>query len=403
MKATKGNRLHIGFFGKRNVGKSSIVNKIIGQELSIVSDTKGTTTDVNEKSMELLPIGPVVLMDTAGFDDVGELGELRVEKTKKALLRADIAVVVFDDSSLDEFDKNFLKELKEKNIPTLALLNKTDLGKMSSLDVEYVAGFADGILRVCAKCDDDFTAKFKEALIKILPADFLQETPVLSDIVSKGESAVLVIPIDKEAPKGRLILPQVNVLRDLLDVGAISLVCKENELESALCKMSVPPKIVVTDSQAFKKVAEIVPNDVLLTSFSIIFARLKGDLKTFALGAKKLDEIRDKDNRGGDKILILESCTHHAIDDDIGKVKIPKLIRAYTKKDIAFEHFSGHDFPSDIEQYSLIVHCGACMTNRREILNRINIAQSKNVPISNYGIVIAKCLGILERALKPFE
>jgi len=397
LQATKGNRLHIGFFGKRNVGKSSVVNKIIGQEISIVSDTLGTTTDVNQKSMELLPFGPVVLMDTAGFDDVGELGKLRVEKTNKALMRSDVAVVVFDNSPLANSDIEFLDSIKKKNIPILALLNKADTGVMPESDIKRVEELTNGLLKVSALFDDDFTSKFKKTLLEILPEDFVCNIPILSDIVNPGETAVLVVPIDKEAPKGRLILPQVNVLRDLLDIGAVSVVCKENELQDALDKMTTPPKIVVTDSQAFKKVAEIVPYGILLTSFSIIFARLKGDLATFVNGSKKLDSLKD-----GDKILILESCSHHAIEDDIGRVKIPKLVRMYSGKEIDFEHFSGHDFPENIDKYSLIIHCGACMTNRREILNRINIAQSKNIPITNYGIAIAKCLGILDRAIKPF-
>lgn len=398
MQTTKGNRLHIGFFGKRNVGKSSVVNKIIGQELSIVSDTLGTTTDVNQKSMELLPIGPVVLMDTAGIDDVGELGKLRVEKTNSALLRTDIAVMVFDNNPLNESDLEFLKKLKNSSIPVLSLLNKTDTGVMPDWDIKKVEEMSDAVLKVSAVCDgEDFTAKFTEALIKILPDDFIQEVPILSDIVKPLETAVLVIPIDKEAPKGRLILPQVNVLRDLLDIGAASVVCRENELQETLLKLKEHPKIVVTDSQAFKKVAEIVPDDVLLTSFSIIFARLKGDLSAFINGAKKLDSLND-----GDKILILESCSHHSVEDDIGKVKIPKLVRAYSGKEIEFEHFSGHDFPENIDKYALIIHCGACMTNRREILNRINISNSLGVPITNYGITIAKCLKILDRAVKPF-
>ena len=359
-----------------------------------MSDTLGTTTDVNQKSMELLPIGPVVLMDTAGIDDVGELGKLRVEKTNSALLRTDIAVMVFDNNPLNESDLEFLKKLKNSSIPVLSLLNKTDTGVMPDWDIKKVEEMSDAVLKVSAVCDGE---GFTEALIKILPDDFIQEVPILSDIVKPLETAVLVIPIDKEAPKGRLILPQVNVLRDLLDIGAASVVCRENELQETLLKLKEHPKIVVTDSQAFKKVAEIVPDDVLLTSFSIIFAGLKGDLSAFINGAKKLDSLND-----GDKILILESCSHHSVEDDIGKVKIPKLVRAYSGKEIEFEHFSGHDFPENIDKYALIIHCGACMTNRREILNRINISNSLGVPITNYGITIAKCLKILDRAVKPF-
>ena len=397
LQTTRGNRLHIGFFGKRNAGKSSVVNKIIGQELSIVSDTLGTTTDVNQKSMELLPLGPVVLMDTAGIDDIGDLGKMRVEKTRAALTRTDVAVIVFDNNPVLDIELNFLNTIKEKGIPILAILNKTDIANLPESEVEKIKELSDNILKISAKCDKDFVSKFKEALIKILPEDFIQEIPILSDIVKPLETAILVVPIDKEAPKGRLILPQLNVLRDLLDIGAVSVVCRENELEETLNRLVSLPKIVVTDSQAFKKVAAIVPENVFLTSFSIIFARLKGDLKTFINGAKKLENLSD-----GDIILILESCSHHSVEDDIGKIKIPRLVRNYSGKEIIFEHFSGHDFPKDISKYSLIIHCGACMTNRREILNRINISIKNNIPITNYGIAIAKCLGILERAIKPF-
>ncbi len=397
MQTTKGNRLHIGFFGKRNAGKSSLVNKIIGQEISIVSDILGTTTDVNQKSMELLPVGPVVLMDTAGFDDTGELGKLRVEKTNEALKLVDVAVMVFDNSPLLPAEIAFLNRLKENKIPVLSILNKTDLGEYDKNIVKEISEKSDEILKISIKSDNDIVSNFKESLIKIIPDDYIQDIPILSDIVAPKDTAVLVIPIDKEAPKGRLILPQVNVLRDILDIGAVSVVCRENELKEALDKLSAPPKIVITDSQAFKKVAEIVPDDILLTSFSIIFARLKGDLTAFVDGARKLDDLYDKD-----RVLILESCSHHSVEDDIGKVKIPKLVRTYSGKEIEFEHFSGHDFPKDINKYSLIIHCGACMTNRREVLNRINIANSYGVPITNYGIAIAKCLGILDRAIKPF-
>lgn len=397
MKTTKGNRLHIGFFGKRNVGKSSIVNKITGQDLSIVSNIKGTTTDVNEKAMELLPIGPVVLMDTAGFDDTGKIGSLRIEKTKKALERTDVAVLVLDDTAPTVDDLNFFKLLKEKQLPVLTIINKIDKGLLSESKIEDIKNFSDVIIRLSAERHTDISAKFKEALIKILPEDFIKQTSILGDIINKSETAVLVIPIDKEAPKGRLILPQVNTIRDLLDNNAISVTVKETELQNALDNMKTPPKIVITDSQAFGKVSKIVPENIKLTSFSILFARLKGDLKTFIKGANKLDSLNDNDT-----ILILESCSHHPIEDDIGRVKIPNLIRKYSGKDLIFEYKSGHDLPKNIQDYSLIIHCGACMTNRKEMLNRIDISIKNNTPITNYGIAIAKCLGILQRAVKPF-
>ncbi len=396
LSTTKGLRLHIGFFGKRNAGKSSLVNKIIGQELSVVSNVKGTTTDVNQKSMELLPVGPVTLLDTAGIDDIGELGSLRVEKTKKALLRCDVVVFVSDFEPLTEIEKNFLSEIKNKNIPIISVINKNDLGQINPLDFEFLVQNANVVLNTSAIKKDNFVVEFISSLIKIVPDEFVNSKIIMSDIVHENETAVLVIPIDKEAPKGRIILPQVNAIREMLDNNSISIVVTPDKLKQAIDNQKIKPKLVVCDSQAFKEVAEIVPDDIMLTSFSILFARLKGDLKTLYLGAEKIDKLKDDDT-----ILILESCSHHPVEDDIGRVKIPKLLRAYTNKKLNFEHYSGHDFPISIEKYSLIIHCGACMTTRREVLNRINIAKENNVEITNYGITIAKCLGILKRAIKP--
>ncbi len=396
LSTTKGLRLHIGFFGKRNAGKSSLVNKIIGQELSVVSNVKGTTTDVNQKSMELLPVGPVTLLDTAGIDDIGELGSLRVEKTKKALLWCDVVVFVSDFEPLTEIEKNFLSEIKNKNIPIISVINKNDLGQINPLDFEFLVQNANVVLNTSAIKKDNFVVEFISSLIKIVPDEFVNSKIIMSDIVHENETAVLVIPIDKEAPKGRIILPQVNAIREMLDNNSISIVVTPDKLKQAIDNQKIKPKLVVCDSQAFKEVAEIVPDDIMLTSFSILFARLKGDLKTLYLGAEKIDKLKDDDT-----ILILESCSHHPVEDDIGRVKIPKLLRAYTNKKLNFEHYSGHDFPTSIEKYSLIIHCGACMTTRREVLNRINIAKENNVEITNYGITIAKCLGILKRAIKP--
>lgn len=396
LSTTKGLRLHIGFFGKRNAGKSSLVNKIIGQELSVVSNVKGTTTDVNQKSMELLPVGPVTLLDTAGIDDIGKLGSLRVEKTKKALLRCDVVVFVSDFEPLTEIEKNFLSEIKNKNIPIISVINKNDLGQINPLDFEFLVQNANVVLNTSAIKKDNFVVEFISSLIKIVPDEFVNSKIIMSDIVHENETAVLVIPIDKEAPKGRIILPQVNAIREMLDNNSISIVVTPDKLKQAIDNQKIKPKLVVCDSQAFKEVAEIVPDDIMLTSFSILFARLKGDLKTLYLGAEKIDKLKDDDT-----ILILESCSHHPVEDDIGRVKIPKLLRAYTNKKLNFEHYSGHDFPTLIEKYSLIIHCGACMTTRREVLNRINIAKENNVEITNYGITIAKCLGILKRAIKP--
>lgn len=385
LKETRGNRLHIGIYGKRNVGKSTLANIIFNQEFSIVSDCAGTTTDVNQKAMEFLPFGPVIIMDTAGFDDTGELGSKRVESTLKTLERADVALFMCDDKGLCDTDEIFLKELKKRNIPVLLIINKADI------NTPEIEG-----LKISLKNEKDVASRIKEALIELLPDDFIKSGDVTEGILGHNDVAVLVIPIDKEAPKGRLILPQVETIRNLLDKSCISVVCRESELEATLKMLNKKPKLVITDSQAFKTVAEIVPEEILLTSFSILFARLKGDLMSFVKGADALDNLKEHD-----KILICESCTHHAIEDDIGKVKIPNLIKNYTKKELQFEHYSGYDFPKDIEKYALIIHCGACMTNRREVLSRIVKAQSANVPITNYGIVIAKCTGILGRAIKP--
>ena len=396
LSTTKGLRLHIGFFGKRNAGKSSLMNKITGQEISVVSNVKGTTTDVVEKSMELLPVGPVTFLDTAGIDDIGEIGSLRVEKTKKALLRCDVVVFAVDFETLSDIEKNFLLDVKKNNLPVITVVNKTDLCEINSSDFQFLLNNSNIVLKTSAIKKDNFVQEFISALIKVLPDEFVNSNVILSDIVKENETVVFVIPIDKEAPKGRLILPQVNAIREMLDNNSVSIVTTPNNLKEAISNLKTPPKIVVCDSQAFKEVAEIVPVDIMLTSFSILFARLKGDIAALYEGANKIDELND-----GDKILILESCTHHPVEDDIGRVKIPNLIKKFTGKNLIFEHYSGHDFPTSIKEYSLIVHCGACMTTRREVLNRINIAKENKVSITNYGIIIAKCTGILKRAIKP--
>lgn len=396
LSTTKGLRLHIGFFGKRNAGKSSLMNKITGQEISVVSNVKGTTTDVVEKSMELLPVGPVTFLDTAGIDDIGEIGSLRVEKTKKALLRCDVVVFAVDFETLSDIEKNFLLDVKKNDLPVITVVNKTDLCELNSSDFQFLLNNSNVVLKTSAIKKDNFVQEFISALIKVLPDEFVNSNVILSDIVKENETVVFVIPIDKEAPKGRLILPQVNAIREMLDNNSVSIVTTPNNLKEAISNLKTPPKIVVCDSQAFKEVAEIVPVDIMLTSFSILFARLKGDIAALYEGANKIDELND-----GDKILILESCTHHPVEDDIGRVKIPNLIKKFTGKNLIFEHYSGHDFPTSIKEYSLIVHCGACMTTRREVLNRINIAKENKVSITNYGIIIAKCTGILKRAIKP--
>lgn len=390
MKALKSMRLHIGIFGKTNVGKSSLLNKISNQSVSIVSDVAGTTTDVVEKSMELLPVGPVTFLDTAGLDDKTDLAEKRIEKTMKIVNRCDVAVVVCDYNGIDDYEKNLIEKFEELKIPYLIVVNKSDVKEIK------LSGY-ENILYTSTVSDKDIVFKFKEALVRLLPDDFVNTPKIAGDLVPEKSTVILVVPIDKEAPKGRLILPQVQTIRDLLDSNCMPYVVKETELKDALDNLKTPPALVITDSQAFKKVAEIVPGNILLTSFSILFARLKGDLKEFVNGAEAIANLND-----GDRVLILESCSHHAIDDDIGRVKIPNLLRQKTGKDLKIEHYSGHDFP-DITPYRLIIHCGACMTNRREVLSRILIANNKNIPITNYGIVISYCLGILPRAVKVFS
>lgn len=396
MKTLKSMRLHIGIFGKTNVGKSSLLNRITSQDVSIVSEFAGTTTDVVEKSMELLPIGPVNFLDTAGINDETALAAERIEKTMKILNRVDIGVIVCDYTGIDEYEKSLINKFNELRIPFLILVNKTDIKQIEESVLEIIKNYSKYVLITSAKEDKDLIFKFKETLVKMLPDDFVNSPKIVGDLVKENSTVILVIPIDKEAPKGRIILPQVQVLRDLLDNNCLSYVVKETELKRALDNLKYPPSLVVTDSQAFKHVAEIVPEDIYLTSFSILFARLKGDLDIFVKGAEAIENLKD-----GDRVLILESCTHHAIDDDIGRVKIPRLLQQKTGKNLLIDNIAGHDFP-DISKYSLVIHCGACMTNRREILSRIIIANQKHIPITNYGVVISYCLGILPRAVKIF-
>ena len=397
-KIPKSMRVHIGIFGKRNVGKSSLINIITHQKTSIVSNVAGTTTDAVEKAMEMLPIGPVVFIDTAGIDDVGELGLQRIEKSKKITERTDIAIIVCDYRGFDDYEIELVQTFKEQNIPIISVINKSDEGKISEEAEQKIRDLSCETLVISAKNDTDIPAKIREALIRNVPEEFINPPEITENIAENGDTVILVTPIDKEAPKGRLIMPQVNVLRELLDNNCITLVVTEKGLPKALCSLKEMPKIVITDSQAFKEVSEIVPQNVALTSFSILFARLKGDLKTFCEGAKAIDKLQD-----GDKVLICESCTHHVIEDDIGRVKIPNLVRKKCGKNIIFENVASHEFPKNADEYKLIIHCGGCMTNRREILSRIGKAKEANVAITNYGIAISYCLGILDRAIKPFS
>ena len=381
-----GERLHIAFFGKRNAGKSSLVNAITGQDLSVVSDVEGTTTDPVSKSMELLPIGPVLIIDTPGFDDEGELGALRVKKTKQILNKADVAILVIDATvGMSDCDKELLDLFEDKKIPYLKVWNKSDLIADDDLD---------GVV-VSAK-DQIGIWELKEK-IGVLGNRGSNEKKLVADLVSPLDFVVLVVPIDSAAPKGRLILPQQQMIRDLLEAGAISIVVRESELEETLSRLGHKPAMVITDSQAFSVVSEIVPQDVPLTSFSILMARYKGFLETAVKGVCAIDRLKD-----GDKILISEGCTHHRQCDDIGTVKIPTWLKQYTGKNLIIETSSGIGFPEDLSEYALIIHCGGCMLNEREVLYRMNHAMDEGVPFTNYGIVIAYMKGILARSIELF-
>jgi [FeFe] hydrogenase H-cluster maturation GTPase HydF len=392
----RGNRCHVGIFGRRNAGKSSLLNALTRQEVSIVSELPGTTTDPVEKPMELLPLGPVLFIDTAGIDDTGALGELRVAKTRSVLDRTDVAILVSAEGLWESFEERLLAELTGRNTPVIVVFNKCDLAKPPARlledlrsrkipAVESVATRGEGILDL------------REALVQSAPQDLLNMPAIVSDLVPAGEMAVLVVPIDMEAPKGRLILPQVQTIRDLLDGDACCMVVKERELRNALERLNRPPALVVTDSQAFLKVAADTPRNIRLTSFSILFARHKGDLVEFVRGAMAIDSLKP-----GDTVMICEACTHHPIGDDIGRVKIPRWMRQYVGGDLNFIHFQGHDFPEDLSGIRLVVHCGGCVQNRREMLSRILKCRRAAIPITNYGMTIAYTLGIFERALEPF-
>ncbi len=396
MKALKSLRLHISLFGRTNVGKSSLLNAITNQQVSIVSNTKGTTTDVVEKSCELFPIGAVTFLDTAGIDDSTNLSKLRIEKTLKVLNRTDIAVLITTSQGFSNYEINLTNKFKELEIPYIVIINKSDIEKISKQKLDEIKNYTKNIYEMSATNDKNITDNFVSALVKIVPDEFVNPPSILGDKVKKSDVVILVTPIDKEAPKGRLILPEVQTIRDLLDNDCISVVVQQNNLGNAINLLKKKPQLVVTDSQAFKEVNSIVPKYINLTSFSILFARLKGDLHTFINGANKIKTLKPHD-----KVLILESCSHHAIDDDIARVKIPKLLTKKLGFELNFEYKSGHDFP-DITPYKLIIHCGACMTNRKEVLSRILIANKKNIPITNYGIVISYCLDILDRATAIF-
>lgn len=393
-------RVHIGFFGKRNAGKSSIVNKVTGQELAVVSDVKGTTTDPVSKAMELLPMGPVVIIDTPGIDDEGYLGELRVLKAKQVLNRVDVAVLIVDATvGKTSVEEELIRIFKEKEIPYLVVYNKADLlktkdGNQFSSENKLNQDAEQSIYASAVTGQNIY--ELKERIASLAVTDELK-LRLVGDLLEPSDFAILVVPIDKAAPKGRLILPQQQTIRDVLEAGAAAIVIKEDELSNTLETLGKKPKLVITDSQVFAKVSKETPEDIWLTSFSILFARFKGNLKAAAAGAAAIDRLKD-----GDKILISEGCTHHRQCDDIGTVKLPRWIRNYTGKDLEFEYSSGREFPEDVTKYSLIVHCGGCMLNEREMRYRQKCALDQEIPITNYGIAIAYMQGILKRCVEMF-
>lgn len=390
----KGLRLHIGIFGRTNVGKSSFLNMLAGQQVAITSEIAGTTTDVVEKTMELLPLGPVVFLDTAGLDDASPLGEKRIEKTNKVFERTDIIVIVTEPNIWTEFETQVAETATAKKLPLIIVINKMDTGKQTT-DLKR---YSEQIVTVSSidKDREQYVNDFKHALLSVCPENFLHAKPLISDLIPAGGSVIFIVPIDLQAPKGRLILPQVQAIRETLDSDATAIVVKEREYRAALANLKNKPDLVVCDSQVVLKMVADTPADITCTTFSTLFARYKGDLETAVTGARTIDELRP-----GDKILIAEACTHHALEDDIGRVKIPRWLRQYTGLDLTIDTYTGHDFPKDITEYKLIIHCGSCMLNRRETLWRYEQAKEKKVAITNYGVCISFLQGVLDRVIQP--
>lgn len=383
-----GERIHIGIFGCTNAGKSSIINALTNQNIAIVSNIKGTTTDPVLKAMELLPLGPVVIIDTPGLDDESELGRERIKKAYQMLAKTDIAIIAVDSSSgITETEEKLIDELKSRSIPYITVFNKCDLAPVGELNESEIA--------VSALTGENIT-ELKAKIATLVPEK--EKRVLVGDLIDAGDIIVLVVPIDEAAPKGRLILPQQQTIRDILDSGATAIVCKDTELEETLTKLSVKPRLVITDSQVFKTVLGILPQDIPLTSFSILFARYKGDLKTLVDGVKAIETLQD-----GDKVLIAEGCTHHRQCGDIGSVKIPRMLEKITGKKPVYDFASGTEFAENADDYKLIIHCGGCMLSEKEMKSRLKSATSKNVPIVNYGVLLAYLTGILNRSLEPFS
>jgi len=391
-----GERVHISIFGRRNSGKSSLINALTNQSLAIVSDVAGTTTDPVSKAMEILPIGPVVITDTAGIDDVGDLGKKRVEKTLRVLENTDLAVLIIESGTQPgEWEDDLVARIKERDIPIVICATKTDLNSDFSSAKKWATGHSALFVPVSAATRDGIE-QLKNALVQISPIA-ISEPTIIGDLITGGDIVVLVVPIDKAAPKGRLILPQVMTIRDALDHDAVAVTVKERELYECLRSLGRKPKLVITDSQAFLKVDADTPKDIWMTSFSILMARYKGDLAGFVEGARAIDDLKI-----GSRVLISEGCTHHQQADDIGKVQIPRWLRQMVGGELDFGFASGKDFPPDVASYDLIVHCGGCMLNPREMRYRQRVADEAGIPMTNYGVLLAKVHGILDRALEPF-
>lgn len=399
-KTPKANRLHIALLGRTNVGKSSLLNLMLGQDIAITSPVAGTTTDVVEKAMELLPLGPVLFLDTAGLDDISELSGKRLEKTARVFDRADVVILVTEADMWTDYEESVLTESQNRKIPVITVINKIDLKHPSADHLQFLERKTDRVLTV--SCSDPvqrqhYLENLKQHLMEVAPADFITTPSLIGDLLPPGGIAVLVVPIDLQAPKGRLILPQVQTIRDILDNDATAVVVKERELAATLANLKSPPSIVVTDSQAILKVTADVPKDIPVTTFSILFARQKSDLAVMSAGAAAIDKLKP-----GDRVLIAEACSHHPLEDDIGRVKIPRWLRQYVGGDLQIDTTCGRDYPDNLQDYKLIFHCGACMMNRREMMTRLRKAQEAGVPVTNYGVAISFLQGVLKRSLAPF-
>ncbi|NLN63644.1 MAG: [FeFe] hydrogenase H-cluster maturation GTPase HydF [Myxococcales bacterium] len=392
----KGFRLHIGIFGRRNVGKSSLLNALTGQNVSIVSHVAGTTTDPVEKPMELLPLGPVLFIDTAGIDDEGHLGQLRIEKTRRVIERTDLAIIVVQGDQFGGFEQELMAQFQNLGTPFVLVFNKIDETPPCPDLLSSMAQAQHPTVSVSALSGAGLSA-LRKTLLDAAPEDFIGNPTIIGDLVASGDTVVMVVPIDKEAPKGRLILPQVQTIRDALDNHCACLVVKDNALAGALQNLKTPPALVITDSQAFLPVSQAVPPSVPMTSFSVLFSRFKGDLQTQVQGALSVPRLVP-----GDRVLVAEACSHHPIGEDIGRVKIPQWLNRRVGGELRFDTVQGNDFPDDLSPYRLIIHCGGCMFNRRNMMSRLLRCQEAGIPITNYGLVIAYSLGILERALSPF-